>query len=1448
MSDYDDDSMTNNLRDSANGTFVTLDDSSHFTGYEPNAMELINVTELNDSVLSNFTDFQDSLAHFAPSSDHDVDDETLGKLLAEVHRDYADYRRPEGVSVSQSSMSVMVDRTGKPVERSEIDHFGFSVRNVYSAQNQFPVITQAERMVDRTGKPVEEIIGIAEERESSSEQIRTLFNEQRKTIIAECCEKVSHHELQAARAEQERKILQEELWRQQQDFREVHQQNLTEMKELQKFQSSTFDTLTRQKFIEDQNTIMELSGRLQELQNEVNCMNDSKDFQDAESVRSGNSHVTSQPGLFPKHPPFEGMLRPSFVSPRRTDGPPNIWDTSGISGNVFANPQASSSAPYPQELNSPWKKTIEEPLHMSTAEKSERPERDQDLRCQSGPSAKDSVIFSGGDYSKNYGADQQRLQISDLHFDKFPTPATFACWKIRFKTEVCTCSQFPTEAMQWIKEVELVDSVDELRSSSSIRGISMPNFEVLDARIASALNKIIHNSQFKRRISLEEQKAQKEDRFLRGRQIAYLIYDQFRVTGTHDSVENYTDLFTIVLRNDDIQEFDSKWDGILLSMTKIPHDDILEGLYKLRIRESEKLKTVLELYDLETHQKKLGPDYHRLKTMVKRSIEQEIRNKNFGARSGNFEKNAVVKNQGTKQRVQRILGDCWQWETNGQCVKGNNCSFRHDMNKRGKSSPSNPSPNSFMRQNERKPSRTRSPRGKSPSGRMSRWPCKDYLRGTCNNSFCEKWHPPECLYYKTKSGCRFGEKCSFAHRQVDEQPTKRSKTNNDKSAVAMLKKGNWQEREFVSDACHDRTGQPVKRSDKKLGQNSSKRRFSDARQLGCVFQDMTPPKSILRKSTDMPKPIQRVKFTKAIARHTKIRDQNPSLGYICPGEPHERSPNAPKFEDRSQEETEWQEQGAREAAWKLAKNVFKLKEHQRATFFSSPENRCLPASTLKPEEREFVVDSGASMHMISKKDLSKAEMDTLTKSCSPTIVITANGEVQTHEEAIVYVKELGIFLTMKVLENTPAVLSLGKLCDENGYSYEWINGQKPHLIKDGIRIICNTENFVPIVVPGLTSSSSTSSSSSRTPMKQESHSSSSSSSSPSSPTVGEMSVREREDAPNSDISPVPVSELVDDRTGEPVEIQANQIPKETTIERGNLCDDPEIPEWLQEFRENLVDDEIPLQGGSHASSSHEASLEPTTKRREDLGKHNVYTHFPKDRNCEICKRTKITRAPCRRRNGEAVPRAVNFGDLITADHKVLSDNCESRNNHRYAVVVQDLATQWIQAYPCKNKTSQETQRSLQKFLEPERKPKVIYTDNSLEFGKACEDLSWNHCTSTPHRSETNGIAERAVRRVKEGTSAVLLQSGLNESWWADSMECYTYLRNVTDLLSDGKTPYERRFGQPFKGPIIPFGSLVEYYPITAKDQSRIHQFGKKVLPGLFLGYALYAGEFGRVTY
>ena len=220
--------------------------------------------------------------------------------------------------------------------------------------------------------------------------------------------------------------------------------------------------------------------------------------------------------FLPLHPDPGGMLSRSLGMPSRNDRPPSVWDTHGISGNVFANPTASSSAPFPQESN-PWISNVSE--HTSPHVMSESLTPVQDQRCQSGPSARNSVIPCEGGFQKKYGADQQRLQISDLHFDKFSTPATFACWKMSFKTEVCTCSQFLSEAMLWIKEVELVDSVDDLKSSCSVRGIQMPNFEVLDAKIASALNRIIHNTQFKRKVSLEEQKAQKEDRFFRGRQI-----------------------------------------------------------------------------------------------------------------------------------------------------------------------------------------------------------------------------------------------------------------------------------------------------------------------------------------------------------------------------------------------------------------------------------------------------------------------------------------------------------------------------------------------------------------------------------------------------------------------------------------------------------------------------------------------------------------------------------------------------------------------------------------------------------------------------------------------------------------------------------------------------------------------------------------------------------------
>ena len=303
-----------------------------------------------------------------------------------------------------------------------------------------------------------------------------------------------------------------------------------------------------------------------------------------------------------------------------------------------------------------------------------------------------------------------------------------------------------------------------------------------------------------------------------------------------------------------------------------------------------------------------------------------------------------------------------------------------------------------------------------------------------------------------------------------------------------------------------------------------------------------------------------------------------------------------------------------------------------------------------------------------------------------------------------------------------------------------------------------------------------------------------------------------------------------------------------------------VRSWLESVRDRAT---ARRQSGEHRIASTRTQFSGTRSRPSDESGNEImetqyFYSLHEYGNCDVCLRTKITNASCRKRTGEALPRAQKFGDLITSDHKVLNEDVNPETITGTLSWYKILPLNGYSRTRAKQKSSHETEKSLLKFLEPSHTPKVVFTDNSMEFGRACEVLSWNHHTSTPYRSETNCIAERAVRRVKEGTSAVLLQSGLDERWWSDSMECNCYLRNVQDLVADGKTPCEGRLGEPFKGPMIPFGPIVEHHPTSPKDQARIHQFDKKVLPGIFLGYELIAeriwkgyfdsrpGRFGKV--
>ena len=341
---------TSTLRTLANEDLGTLAEYDPLTGYEPNDLHISETTELY---------IQESSGENGSLNSHDLeyDDYTIGMALSsplftQEREDAASRRRAyhspdEGLSSSQSSS--VGHRTGRPV----VDQFDSLISNVRENPR----------------------------RSSENEQIRILLERQREQILADCQAEIQKHEFQADydrrsiqklneviesqrgeiyRAHQgdeqlrrDQQLLHEQLLEQNRDLREAHEKSLNEMEELKRFQGSTFDTISRRKLVEDRDTILELTGKIQELQNEINCMNDSRDFQDAESVRSGQSHVTSQPVFFPPHPDPGGMLSRSLGMPSRNNGPPSIWDTHGISGNVFANPTASSSAPYPQESN-PW--------------------------------------------------------------------------------------------------------------------------------------------------------------------------------------------------------------------------------------------------------------------------------------------------------------------------------------------------------------------------------------------------------------------------------------------------------------------------------------------------------------------------------------------------------------------------------------------------------------------------------------------------------------------------------------------------------------------------------------------------------------------------------------------------------------------------------------------------------------------------------------------------------------------------------------------------------------------------------------------------------------------------------------------------------------------------------------------------------------------------------------
>lgn len=416
------------------------------------------------------------------------------------------------------------------------------------------------------------------------------------------------------------------------------------------------------------------------------------------------------------------------------------------------------------------------------------------------------------------------------------------------------------------------------------------------------------------------------------------------------------------------------------------------------------------------------------------------------------------------------------------------------------------------------------------------------------------------------------------------------------------------------------------------------------------------------------------------------------------------------------------------------------------------------------QRRCLIVDSGAAFHVVDLNNLSHAERATIRELDEPILLQSAGGVVRATHVADIYIDELGVTIEGYLLPGTPDALSLGELVRTNGFDFVWRNldVDNPYLLKGNQRYYLFPNNNCPTVAVNQ-------------PVEVEVSS------------VGAASSNETPAhlAPgNATTATPPVPQEVPEQPPNP----SRGNPKESRRERWRARQSGVIAHQLAGVREKAREYE--------AEKMKRRVIKAFKKKvvMSPHNKHNLSTHFPRDPNCEICQVCNVHRAYLHSQVGpqaDQLPEPKAAGEMITLDHKILNEDDQSRSNDRVTCVIQDKFSHLIHSYPGESKSAEETKYASQSFLGPEMKVKHVYSDNSPEVISACEQLGLSHDASTPHRPATNGIAEKAVHRVKIGTACALHQSGLNDPWWAEASSCYCFLRSTTDILQSGETAYKK---------------------------------------------------------
>ena len=630
---------------------------------------------------------------------------------------------------------------------------------------------------------------------------------------------------------------------------------------------------------------------------------------------------------------------------------------------------------------------------------------------------------------------QGNKEAATLKFQDFPSQANFRKWKLNFKKKVAGASGRPVKTMRWLTEIEKALNMEDLEEGDN------DPFESLSAKVAAGLSDIFQGD-LERQVAVIEARLEQEGKLLNGRQMAWLMYNHFRIHKVDKGIAEFEDFLYLELKGDNLAKFWHEWEMLYLAAEKLPEPEVLLSFFRRQLEKSKQLEGPLDLLRQDFIYKGVEPTYDQLVTLVKFHLDEQRVKKNRQQRNAQHGQQRAF--AAGEKAPKKKTGTCWQYQKNGTCVNGENCSFVHDSDtaaprKRGRSSTPGPKKGkakgdgkgkSSSQKGGKSPARDKSnrpKRGKSPKGTEDRIPCKDHRKGQCKKGdACDFWHPKPCRYFK-RGMCDAGNNCVFIH---------------DKSAAPAAATEPAGEPQPKQTPKKQPKAKPKATGTAQLAQAMicSALVFGAAQGVGstCLFPCQAVTQSYGRgvNQTVLPSACGRlmlpIKWHDAVEQHEQYRQVNPCSGYECqesghnyliPNEQQEGYFSAKRTEHKKNEER------ARQQAWRLGQAVNSLPKDEQEHFFAKPAS--------EEQERTFLVDSGSTFHLIAWKSLTQKERKSVRKVADPLTLNTANGAVLAEYVVKVWIAQLERLVEAFILKNVPPVLSLGKLCIEDKLTFVW---------------------------------------------------------------------------------------------------------------------------------------------------------------------------------------------------------------------------------------------------------------------------------------------------------------------------------------------------------------------------------------------------------------------------